>query len=151
MVSNILPEPCMIYSLKKPSTYTTCHCVEFGQTLWPLLRNLSCYQDQDHVHSTYICCSYTGSMQKMFSIHLKMFYSYIGNIHKNMFDRINAPSSWKCLSSKLSIVERRHGPMQKLFIKKEKKIKIKKWWWEKWIQKCPRYLKQWVLRCPPKK
>ena len=21
---------------------------------------------------------------------------------------------------------------------------------KKWTQKCPRYLKQWVLRCPPK-
>jgi hypothetical protein len=33
--------------------------------------------------------------------------------------------------------------MQKLFIKK-RKLKEK-------IDKCPRYLKQWVLRCPPKK
>ena len=52
------------YRLEKPSTYTTCHCVEFGQTLWPLLRNLSCSLDQDRVHSTYICCSYTGSTQQ---------------------------------------------------------------------------------------
>ena len=49
------------YRLEKPFTYATCYCVEFGQTLWPLLRNLSCSQDQYHVHSTYICCSYTGS------------------------------------------------------------------------------------------
>ena len=34
-----------------------------------------------------------------------------------MSDRINAPSSWKCLSSKLSIVEREAWAMQKLFIK----------------------------------
>ena len=53
-----------IYRLGKPSTYITCHCIEFGQTLWPLLRNLSCSQGQDHVHSTYICCSYTRSMQQ---------------------------------------------------------------------------------------
>ena len=52
------------YRLEKPSTYTTCHCIEFGQPFWPLLRNLSCSQDQDHVHSTYICCSYTRSMQQ---------------------------------------------------------------------------------------
>ena len=37
--------------------------------------------------------------------------------------------------------------MQKLFIKKkEMKKRV-----EKKIDKCPRYLKQWVLRCPPKK
>ena len=34
--------------------------------------------------------------------------------------------------------------MQKLFIKKKKNV-------EKKIDKCPRYWKQWVLRCPPKK
>ena len=37
--------------------------------------------------------------------------------------------------------------MQKLFIKKEKK---KKKSWEK-MDKYPRYLKQWVLRCPLEK
>jgi hypothetical protein len=37
--------------------------------------------------------------------------------------------------------------MQKLFIKKKEKQRIEK----KWTQKCPRYLKQWVLRCPPEK
>ena len=52
------------YRLEKPSTYTSCHYIEFGQTLWLLLRNLSCSQDQDHVHYTYICCSYTRSMQQ---------------------------------------------------------------------------------------
>jgi hypothetical protein len=34
--------------------------------------------------------------------------------------------------------------MQKLF-KKEKKKELKK------MDKCPRYLKQWVLRCSPEK
>jgi hypothetical protein len=34
--------------------------------------------------------------------------------------------------------------MQKLFIKERKKV-LKK------MDKCPRYLKQWVLRCPPEK
>ena len=44
------------------------------------------------------------------------------------------------------VAEKRHGAMQKLFIKKErKKEKRKK------IDKCPKYLKQWVLRCPPEK
>ena len=39
--------------------------------------------------------------------------------------------------------------MQKLFIKKVKKRK--KELRKKWTQKCPRYLKQWVLRCLPEK
>ena len=86
------------YRLEKLSTYTTCHCVEYGQMLLPLLRNLSYSQDQDHVHATYICCSYTRSTQKHVFIHPKIFYSYIGNRHKNMLDRINALSSCKCLS-----------------------------------------------------
>ena len=37
--------------------------------------------------------------------------------------------------------------MQKLFIKKRKKKKRV----EKKMEKCLIYLKQWVLRCPPKK
>jgi hypothetical protein len=38
------------------------------------------------------------------------------------------------------VTGKRHGAMQKF----EKKRKI-------WTQICPRYLKQWVLRCLPKK
>jgi hypothetical protein len=41
------------------------------------------------------------------------------------------------------IAENRHWAMQKLFIEKEKSV-------EK-MDKCLRYLKQWVLRCPPQK
>ena len=37
--------------------------------------------------------------------------------------------------------------MQKLFKKEENKKKVEK----KWTQKCPRNLKQWVLRCPTEK
>ena len=48
-----------------------------------------------------------------------MFYSYTGNRHKNMFDRINAPSSCKCLSWKDSIVEQETWAMQKLFMKRK--------------------------------
>ena len=40
--------------------------------------------------------------------------------------------------------------MQKLFIKKKKK-KRKKRRVEKKMDKCPRYLKQWILRRSPKK
>jgi hypothetical protein len=117
-----------IHRLEKPSIYTTCICVEFGQTLWPLLRNLSCSQDPDHVQSTYICCSYTGSTQKHIFHLPKMFYSYTRNSHKNMFDRINAPSSCKYIPWKVSIVEKEAWAMQKLWIKEEKRKKsMKKW------------------------
>jgi hypothetical protein len=60
-------------------------------------------------------------MNNMFSIHPKIFYSYTGNRHKNMLDRINAPSSCKCLSSKVSIAEKEAWAMQKLFIEKGEK------------------------------
>ena len=115
-----------IHRLGKPSTYTTCHCIEFGQALWPLLRKLSCSQDQDHIHSTYICCSYTRSTQQHLSIHPKLFYSYTGNRHKNMLVRINAPSSCECLSWKVSIAEKEVWAMQKLFIKERKEKVLKK-------------------------
>ena len=73
-----------------------------------------------------------------------MFYSYTRNIHKNMFVRINAPSSCKYLSWKVSIAKEEASAMQELFMKEKEK------YWEK-MDKCPRYLKQWVLRCPPEK
>ena len=62
-----------------------------------------------------------------------MFYSYTRSEHKNMLDRffihqINAPSSC-CYLSKV-LLQKRHGAMQKLFIKKRKKRK-KKMSWEK--------------------
>jgi site-specific recombinase XerD len=51
------------------------------------------------------------------------------------------------LSLKSFAIEKRHVAMQKLFIyKKRKKERVL----EK-MNECPRYLKQWVLRCPPKK
>ena len=50
------------------------------------------------------------------------------------------------LSLKSFVAKKRYGAMQKLFIKKERKKES----WEK-MDKCPRYSKQWVLRCPPEK
>ena len=70
---------------------------------------------------------------------------------KNMLDRfsihqINAPSSCYYLS-KLCCRKEAWG-YAKVIHKKEKKGKKEL---KKWTQKCPRYLKQQVLRCPPKK
>jgi hypothetical protein len=48
------------------------------------------------------------------------------------------------------VIEKRHGAMQKLFIKKRENKK-KKELRKKKMDKCPRYLKQWVLRYPPEK
>ena len=50
-----------------------------------------------------------------------MFYSYTGNRHKNMFVRINAPSSCKYPSWKVSIVEEEAWAMQELFMKEKEK------------------------------
>ena len=41
--------------------------------------------------------------------------------------------------------------MQKLFKSKKERKERKKRETEKKMDKCPRYLKQWILRCPPKK
>ena len=60
--------------------------------------------------------------------------------------QINAPK-FLLLSSKSFVAEKKHVAMQKLFIKKERKEKKRV---EK-IDKCLRYLKQWVFRCPPEK
>jgi len=48
------------------------------------------------------------------------------------------------ISLKSFVAAKRHGAMQK-FEKKEKKKE------KKWTQRCPEYLKHWVLRCPPEK
>ena len=68
-----------------------------------------------------------GVRKNMFSIHPKMFYSCIGNRHKNVFVRINAPNSFKCLSWKVSVVEERHG-----LCKSEKKRRVLKKWISVW-------------------
>ena len=52
------------------------------------------------------------------------------------------------LSLKSFVAEKRHGAMQKLFIKKEKTRKKKL---KKWTQKCPRYLKNGYLDARLKK
>ena len=56
--------------------------------------------------------------------------------------QINVPTSC-CYLLKVFITEKRHGAMQKLFKNKRKKV-------EK-MDKCLRYLRQWVLKCPPEK
>jgi hypothetical protein len=53
------------------------------------------------------------------------------------------------LSLKSFVAEKKHVAMQRLFIKKEEEKREKKSI-EK-IDKCPRYLKLWVLQCPPEK
>jgi hypothetical protein len=47
------------------------------------------------------------------------------------------------VSLKSFVAEKKHVAMQKLFIKERESIKK--------MDKCPRYLKQWVLRCPLEK
>jgi hypothetical protein len=79
------------------------------------------------MYTSYILAAPTlGVRNNMFSTYPKMFYSYIGNRHKNKFVRINAPNSWYCLSWKVLIAEREAWAMQKLFVK-DKEKELKKW------------------------
>ena len=58
--------------------------------------------------------------------------------------QINAPK-FLLLSLKSFVAEKKHVAKQKLFIKRNKEKIFKK------MDECPRYLKQWVLICPPEK
>ena len=60
--------------------------------------------------------------------------------------QINAPSSC-CYLSKVLLKKETWG-YAKVVHKKRRKRKKRD---EKKMDKCPRYLKQWVLRCPPEK
>ena len=106
--------------------------------------------------------------------HPHMHYSYTKSRCKNMSFHLDPPKNvlllqWekkpkifllgyppnKCskfllLSLKSFVVEKKHVAMQKLFMKRKKQREKGKKRWEK-MDKCPRYWKQWVLRCPPKK
>jgi hypothetical protein len=78
-----------------------------------------------------------------------MFYSYTGGEHKNMLVRfsicqINALSSC-CYLSKVYVAEKKHLAMQKLFTLEKREKVLEK------MDKCPRYIKQRVLQCPPEK
>jgi hypothetical protein len=87
-----------------------------------------------------------GVRKNMFFIHPKMFYSYTRNRHKNMLVRFLPNKCSKFLQMsllKVSIAEKEAWTMQELFIKEKESIKK--------IDKCPRYLKQLVLRCLPEK
>ena len=47
--------------------------LSFVMSCGPLLRKLSCLQDQDHMHATYISYSYIGNTLKHASIHQKKY------------------------------------------------------------------------------
>ena len=122
----------------------------------PYERFVMFLKSRSHTHHPNMHYSYTGGRRKKHAFHLdppKIFYSYTGGKHKNMLVRfslkINAPSScWYICQS--FIPKKRHGPMQKLFIRNEKREEEEEKSSEK-MGRYPRYLKQWVLRCPPKK
>jgi hypothetical protein len=115
----------------KPSTWAACFMLSFVKSCWPLLRDLSCSQDQDHVHATYMCCFYTGSMQKhAFHPPQKCLTPILtGGEHKNILDRfirqINALSSCEYLSWKV-LLQKRYMVLCKRKNKKKKEKKLKK-------------------------
>jgi hypothetical protein len=72
-----------------------------------------------------------------------MFYSYTASKHQKIFPigyPLNKCSKFLLLSLKSFVAKKRHVPMQKLFIKKKALEKM---------DKCSRYLKQWVLWSSP--
>ena len=54
------------------------------------------------------------------------------------------------ISQKFCCSQKKHEAMQVIHEKKKKEKKREEKSVEK-MDKCPRYIKQWVLRCPPKK
>jgi hypothetical protein len=48
------PKPYVVYN-RKPHTYVACYYIELCQIVVTLARSFSCFHDQDHVHSTFIC------------------------------------------------------------------------------------------------
>ena len=107
-------------------------------------------------------------------LHPYMHYSYTGGRHKNMPFHLDPPRNvllfhweWtlkiypigyplnKCskfllLSLKSFVEVKRSMRLCKSYSWKEEKRKKEKKVLKK-MDKCPRYIKQWVLRCPPKK
>lgn len=61
-----LPKPYACWHLWKPYTYAACFALSFVKLFVTLVRFVSCFQDQDHKHSTYTCADfYTGSCTKI--------------------------------------------------------------------------------------
>jgi hypothetical protein len=125
-----------IYRIDKPSTYTTCVCIEFDQTLWLLLRNLSALKIKimytPHISATPVL----RVCNNMFFIHPIWSTPTLEKDTKRSFLGINAPSSCNYLSWKFFNCKKEAcGYVKKKSIKK--------------MDKHLRYLKQWVLKCSP--
>ena len=87
-----------------------------------LLKSRSCTH---HIHIYLLLLHWEYAKQAFHLIHQKIFYSYTGSEPKIMLVRfsihqINATGSYWYLSQSF-VVEKRHGYMQKLFIKKRRK------------------------------
>jgi hypothetical protein len=52
--SSVMIKPYVVY-IRKPHTYDACYYTELCQIVVTLARSFSCFHDQDHVHSTFIC------------------------------------------------------------------------------------------------
>ena len=111
-------------------------------------------KSRSRTHHPNMHYSYTGGRRKnMFSIqiHQKMFYSYTGSEQKHACQVFHPPNKCSITISQKFNCRKQAWAMQKLFRKKKKEKKRKNIYGKKWTQKCPRYLKQWVLRCLPEK
>ena len=90
------PEPYILFRLGKLPHIWCLYCIEFCQALLTLMRDLSSSKNQDHVHTTQICTTPTLGVDVKTCLPSrstqKMFYSYTGGGHKNMFDRFSIHS-----------------------------------------------------------
>ena len=119
----------------------------------PYERFIMLLKSRSRTHHPNMQYSYTGGRRNnmlSIQIHPKIFYSYTRSEQKHACQVFHPPNKCSITISQKFNCRKQAWAMQKLFRKKNKQKRRKKYE-KKWTQKCPRYLKQWVLRCPPRK
>jgi hypothetical protein len=107
---------------KKTSTQAACFVLSFIRSCWPLLKDLSCSQDQDYVQATNMWCFYIRSTQNMLFVHPKMLCSYTERRQKICllgFIKINAQVLANI--SLKSFLQKRHGLCKSIWKKNGQK------------------------------
>ena len=142
------PEPYMLFRLGK-LPHTCCLLLHWVLSSFvdPYERFVMLLKSRSRTHHTYLLLLHWEYAKTWLPSRFtqKCSTPTLGVNTKNMFVRysfhqINAPSSC-CYLSKFYCRKEAWG-YAKVIHKKKKKVKI---------DKCPRYIKQWVLRCLPKK
>ena len=145
------PEPYMLFRLEKlPQICCLLLYWVLSSFVDPYERSIMLLKSRSRTHHPDMHCCYTGVGAKTCLPSRSTQKCSTPTLGVNPKTCLLGFSSTKVLIdlSQSFIVEKRHGALQMLF--KSKKKKRKKRDWEK-MDKYPRYLKQWVLRCPPEK